>query len=168
MRLLVLAVLTVLLAQPAGADELNDMLNREIAKHVAANPQAIKQCETPADVVRVWQDMVIVGKMVQLAANNALPAQVKPQITRRASAAMSSLFIAAGHEENTVALLASIALMFAQTVDEYRAGRVPYGTFGHANALLTSSGTVALARSLETKYAQPGQIIPPEKPLTKW
>lgn len=168
MRALVMIILTALFIAPSRADELNDMLNREVEQHVSANPTPISQVNNPADVVRVWQDMVIVGKMVQLDAINALPVTMKPQITRRSSAAMTTMFRSAGQEENPVALLASITLMFAQTVEEYRVGRVPYGTFGHANALLTSKGTIALARSLEAKHAKPGQIIPPEKPMVKW
>lgn len=168
MRLIILTILTFLLAQPIEADELNDILNREVAQYIAANPAALQRVETPIDVVRVWRDMVMVGKMVQLAAVDALPPETKPQITRRVGAATISMFRVTGHEENPVALLASTTLMFAQTVEEYRSGRVPYGTFGHANALLTSKGTVALARSLEAKYAKPGQIIPLEKPMTKW
>lgn len=168
MRAFAVIILTFLFITPSWADELNDMLNREVAQHVSANPMPINQINNPADVVRVWQDMVAVGKMVQLDAVNALPVTMKPQITRRSNAAVTAMFKSAGQEENPLALLASITLMFAQTVDEYRVGRVPYGTFGHANALLTSKGTVALARSLEAKYAKPGQIIPPEKPVVKW
>lgn len=168
MRPIILTVLTLLLVRPAVADEVNDMLNREVAQHIAATPTPVQRIETPADVVRVWRDMVMVGKMVQLTAVNALPAETKPQIVRRVTAAMGSTFAATGREENPVALLASITLMFAQTADDYRTGRVPYGTFGHANALLTSSGTVALARNLEAKYAKPGAIIPPDPPPVKW
>lgn len=167
MRLSVVAILTLLvLTGPAGADDLDDMYNAKIAQYLAANPTIIKRTESPADVVRVWQDMVMVVLMIHLAEHNALPLQSKPQIVRRLDAAMSSVMRMGGYDDWQVSLLADITTAFARIAMDYGKSRVPYTTLGDARQVLTAS--TALARELEKKYAKPGAIIPPDPPITKW
>ena len=167
MRLPVIVILTLLaLGGAARADDLHDFDRQVVAQYLASNPPIIKGAQTPADVVRVWQDMVMVKKMIFLEVDNALPIQTRPQLVRRIDAARSSVMRAGGYDDWQVALLADITLAFASTAAEFREGRTPYATFGTVSMLLTNSQT--LARQVEAKYAKPGTIIPPEATLTKW
>ncbi|EME69756.1 hypothetical protein H261_11999 [Paramagnetospirillum caucaseum] len=169
MRLAVITILTLLsMGSVARADAVNDRLTAQVSQYLVANPTAIKQVQTPADVVRTWRDMVMVGDMIQLAADNALPAPLKPQIAGRLDAANISMRIAAGQEDRQIALLSDIALLFAKTALDFTKGKVPYTTFGDARALLTGGGAKALARDLEGKYSKPGAIIPPDPVIEKW
>lgn len=169
MRLAAIAILTLLaVGSMARADPVNDHLAGQVSQYLAANPTAIKQVQGPADVVRVWRDMVMVGNMLQLAADNALPASLKPQIAIRLDAAATAMRISAGHEDRQIALLSDITLAFAKIALDFTRTKVLYTTFGDARALLTGGGATALARDLEKKYSKPGAIIPPEATLTKW
>lgn len=169
MRIVGIAILTLLIWGPAArADEANKQLTAQVSQYLAANPTINKVVKDPADVVRAWRDMVMVGNMIQLDAESALPAPLKPQISRRLDAANVSLRVAAGHEDRQIALLSDVSLMFAKTALDFTRGTVPYTTFGDARALLTGGGATALARDMEKKYSKPGAIIPPEPALEKW
>ena len=169
MRLASIAFLTLLaLGSVARADPVNDQLVGQVSQYLAAHPAAIKQVQAPADVVRVWRDMVMVGNMLQLAADNALPAPLKPQIAGRLDAASTTMRISAGHEDRQIALLSDITLVFVKIALDFTRAKVPYTTFSDARALLTGGGATSLARDLEKKYSTPGAIIPPEAALTKW
>lgn len=169
MRLVAIAILTLLTLGPAAwADPVNDQLAAQVSQYLAAHPAAIKQVQAPADVVRAWRDMAVVGDMIQLAADQALPAPLKSQIPSRLDAANTAMRTAAGHEDRQIALLAEITLMFAKAALDFTKGKVPYTTFGDARALLIGGGATALARDMEKKHSKPGAIIPPEPALTKW
>lgn len=167
MRIVGIAILTLLaVGMAARADDLHDLYRQTIAKYLDANPLIIKRAQDPADVVRVWQDMVMVKTMISLEIDNALPAQTSPQIVRRIDAARSSVVRVGGYDDWQVALLADITKAFASTAAEFRQGRTPYTAFGTVSMLLTDSK--ALARQIEAKYAKPGSIIPPDPVLEKW
>ncbi|TAN55808.1 MAG: hypothetical protein EPN20_19780 [Magnetospirillum sp.] len=169
MRITIIAILTLLaLGGAARADEVNDYLVAAVSQYLAANPTIIKQASDPADVVRVWRDMVMVGDMIQLTTDNALPTPLKPQIVRRLDAANTTMRIGGGHEDRQIILLSDITLAFAKIALNFTRGKVPYGTLGDVRALLIGGETTALARDLEKKYSKPGAIIPPEATLTKW
>ncbi|MDO8607606.1 MAG: hypothetical protein Q7R40_13800 [Phaeospirillum sp.] len=166
MRIIIIAILTLLaLGRAARADDLHDFDRQVVAQYLSGNPPIIKRAQNPADVVRVWQDMVMVKKMIYLEIDNALHIQTRPQLVRRIDAAMTVL---KGQEDSQVVLLADIVEMFAYSASAFRAGQAPHSSFARAGTLLTGSGTTALARDLDRKYSKPGTIIPPEPALTKW
>lgn len=167
MRIIIIAILTLLaLGGAARADDLHDFYGKIVSQYLSTNPPIIKRAQNPADVVRVWQDMVMVKTMIFLEEDNALPIQTRTQLVRRIDAARSSVMRVGGYDDWQVALLADITRAFASTAAEYREGRTPYTAFGTVSMLLTDSKT--LARQIEAKYAKPGTIIPPEPAIEKW
>lgn len=169
MRLASFAFLTALVVvSPAQASDVDDMLIREVTAYVAATPAPVPKIDTPADVVRVWRDMTMVATMIQLHEAKALPDSMRPQIVRRLSAALGTLQTAVGHEDRHAALLADVALLYAKAAADYGKGKAPYTAVADARALLAGAGATSLAREVETKYAKPGAIIPPEASAAKW
>ncbi len=167
MRASIIAIASFLIATSASADDLTDMMNSDVSQYIKANPAPIRKAETPADVVRVWRDMVVVGDMIQLAEDNALPMEMRPQIVRRLDAALAATAAAIGKDDRQVGLLAGITMVYAKAAMAYGKKRIPYDVMGDARLLLISPSTMALARDLEKKYTTPGSIVPPEKPV-KW
>ncbi|TAN72280.1 MAG: hypothetical protein EPN20_03855 [Magnetospirillum sp.] len=73
MRITIIAILTLLaLGGAARADDLHDFYGKIVAQDLSTNPPIIKRAQNPADVVRVWQDMVMVKTMIFLEEDKCL------------------------------------------------------------------------------------------------
>jgi len=149
------------------ADEISDISIRKAEAHVRANPTPIKRAETPADVVRIWQEMTVVADLIGVAHHGRLADGLKAEAARRIGAATSSTVKVGGWDDSRVQLLADAVALYAKTAAAFQRGETSWGAYNLTRSFITDSAA-GLAREVEATYAKPGSIIPAEAPVEKW